>query len=106
MCLVEEVLSRIKTASLKAYCKSCPYPEYGYDNLGYYIGTGRAPTEFVHAINKLTDKQMITLVRKAVRGSTNDGIKAAKNIFIGRNENVRCYSALLDMRSRHAGASQ
>ena len=78
MCLVEEVLFRIKTASLKAYCKSCPYPEYGYDNLRYYIGTGRAPTEFVHAINKLTDKQMITLVRKAARGSTNDGIKAAK----------------------------
>ena len=78
MCLIDDVLSRIKAASLKAICKSCPHPWWGYDNLKYYILTGRAPTEFLRAINKLTDKQVITLVRKAARGSTNDGIKAAK----------------------------
>lgn len=72
------VLGKLYAASLKAAGAGCIYPQWGYDNLCYYIATGRAPTEFVQRIDKLGDKQLLTLIRRASKGSTTSGIDAAK----------------------------
>lgn len=75
----EAVLNRLKIASLRAYHdEKCRYPEWGYQNLEWYISTGRAPVEFIRAVANLSDRRMITLIRKASCGGTQSGVDMAK----------------------------
>ena len=77
--MYEDLMHRLHTCSLKAYHESkCRYPQWGYQNLEWYITTGRASGEFLYAIWKLSDCRMVTLIRKASCGSCEEAIAVAK----------------------------
>ena len=52
--------------------------EWGYQNLEWYISTGRANADFLAAVGNLSDRRMITLIRRAACGSMDGGIAMAK----------------------------
>ena len=76
---VSNILCRLYCLSTKAYNEAkCRYPEWGYQNLEWYISTGRASADFLKAVGSLTDRCMITLIQKASCGTANDGVAMAK----------------------------
>ena len=79
------LLFRLKIQSMYAYCKTCKSPEWGYENLLWYIGSGRAPEEFCKKIERLSDAKMRTLIRRSAEGCTEKGIKNAKK-YLGIKE--------------------
>ena len=73
------ILCRLYCLSARAYDEAkCRYPEWGYQNLEWYISTGRVSADFLAAVGNLSDRRMITLIRRAACGSVNDGIAMAK----------------------------
>lgn len=75
----DELLFKLHLCSLKAYDESkCRYPEWGWQNLEWYISTDRAPLEFIKAVESLSEKRMVTLIRKASCGCVTSGIAMAK----------------------------
>jgi hypothetical protein len=77
--MVDDILLKLYVASVAAYDEvKCQYPQWGYDNLEWYISTGRASTEFLKACNELSKRRMITLIRKASVSCTEDGVQNAK----------------------------
>jgi hypothetical protein len=77
--MVDEVLFRLHLASLSAYSeKSCRYPEWGWQNLEWYISTGRASTETLQKILRLNKAQLRKLVRVASSSCTEIGVACAK----------------------------
>ena len=81
----ERVLFKLYIASIKGADDLHPNTKWGYDALRWYIVTGRACLEFVRAIDALSERRLITLVRRASQGSTEDGInKAYKYLNLSR----------------------
>lgn len=75
----ENLLHRLFMASFAAYDEDrCRTPQWGYDAVKWYIETGRASLEFIKACEALSDRRMITLIRKASVGCTDDGVAAAR----------------------------
>ena len=73
------ILCRLYCLSTRAYDEAkCRYPEWGYQSLEWYISTGRASADFLAAVGNLSDRRMITLIRRAACGSVDDGIAMAK----------------------------
>ena len=73
------ILCRLYCLSARAYDEAkCRYPEWGYQNLEWYISTGRASADFLAAVGNLSDRRIITLIRRAACGAVNDGIAMAK----------------------------
>lgn len=81
----DEMLDVMRTQARKAGCKSCRYPEWGFDNLAWYIGSGRASLELCKKIEALKPGQMRTLIRRASSGSAEKGILNAKR-YLGMSE--------------------
>ncbi len=81
----DELFDELRIQTRKAGCKSCPHPEWGLDNLAWYIGSGRAPLEFCKKIEALKPGQMRTLIRRASSGSAEQGILSAKR-YLGISE--------------------
>ena len=76
---INDVLHSLFIASTKAYSESkCRYPQWGYQNLDWYIATGRASNDFLKAIAGLSDRRKITLVQKASVGSASEAVDIAK----------------------------
>lgn len=76
---IDDLLFRLLKASFVAYDEEkCRAPQWGYDALEWYIGTGRASLDFLKACEELSDRRMVTLIRKASAGCTDDGVAAAK----------------------------
>ena len=73
----ERVLFKLYIASIKGTDDLHPNTKWGYDALRWYIVTGRACLEFVRAIDALSERRLVTLVRRAAQGSTNEGINNA-----------------------------
>lgn len=76
-----EILNKLYVASLKAENSECRYPQWGYQNLEWYISSDRASAEFVSAIAKLTERKTITLIRKAAVGNCQMGIEYARKFL-------------------------
>ena len=73
------ILCRLYCLSARAYDEAqCRYPEWGYQNLEWYISTGRADADFLTAVGSLSDRRMITLIRQAACGTVDGGIAKAK----------------------------
>ena len=73
------ILCRLYCLSARAYDEAqCRYPEWGYQNLEWYISTGRANADFLTAVGSLSDRRMITLIRQAACGTVDGGIAKAK----------------------------
>lgn len=73
------ILCRLYCLSARAYDEAqCRYPEWGYQNLEWYISTGRADADFLTAVGNLSDRRMITLIRRAACGTVDGGIAKAK----------------------------
>lgn len=89
--LYEDIIYRLHACSMRAYHESkCRYPQWGYQNLEWYITTGRASGEFLNAIWKLSDRRLITLIRKSSCGSCDEAIRIAKRYLkIGTAETSR-----------------
>ena len=63
------ILCRLYCLSARAYDEAkCRYHEWGYQNLEWYISTGRAKADFMAAVGNLSDRRMITLIRRAACG--------------------------------------
>lgn len=76
---VSNIICRLYCLTAKAYDEAkCRYPEWGFQNLEWYISTGRASNDFVKAVERLTDRRMITLIQKASCGSADSGVVMAK----------------------------
>lgn len=73
----ERVLFKVHLASIRATDDLHPHAKWGYDALCWYIATGRAPLEFIRSIDSLSERRLITLVRRAAQGSTDEGITRA-----------------------------
>ena len=73
------ILCRLYCLSTCAYDDAtCKHPEWGYQNLEWYISTGRASADFLAAVGNLSDRRMITLIQRAACGSMDGGIAMAK----------------------------
>ena len=76
---IDDLIFRLFKASVAAYDEEkCRCPQWGYDNLEWYISTARASLDFLRACEALSDRRMVTLIRKASFGCAEDGIAAAK----------------------------
>lgn len=73
----ERVLFKVHLASIRATDDLHPDVSWGYDALRWYIVSGRAPLEFVRSIDSLSERRLITLVRRASQGSMDEGINHA-----------------------------
>lgn len=76
---IDDLLFKLHHMSFNAYDeKKCQTPIWGYQNLEWYIASGRASVEFQKAIENLSDRRTITLIQKCSSSCTEDGVKAAK----------------------------
>lgn len=76
---IDDLLFRLYAASVAAYDEEkCPRPQWGFDNLEWYISTARASLDFLAACEALSKRRMITLIRKASVGNTEEAIVIAK----------------------------
>ena len=81
----ERVLFKLYIASIKGADDLHPNTTFGYNALRWYIASGRACLDFIRAIDALSERRLITLVRRASQGSTEDGInKAYKYLKMSR----------------------
>lgn len=74
---MEELLSKLRLASIRATDDLHPHASWGYDALRWYIASGRAPSEFMRSIDSLSKRRLITLIRRASEGSMDEGINHA-----------------------------
>ena len=76
---IDNLLFKLYSASLAAYDEEkCLYPQWGFDNLEWYISTSRASLDFIAACESLSKRRMITLIRKASVGNAEESIAIAK----------------------------
>ncbi len=76
---IDDLLFKLYRLSFSAYDDDkCRNPAWGYQNLEWYITTGRASSEFQKAIENLSDHRMITLIQKCSSSCTDDGVNEAK----------------------------